>query len=180
MVIDFTVFCPAGVLRSFKIVKRSQSDDARSARSGCARSEDVDMAQGNKEIVRRFFEEFMSEQRLDRVDDFVTADWLYHDPSLPDLHGRDGAQQLVRTVAAGGFRDMRFKIEDSLAESDRVGVRYAFTGTHQATGKKITASGCGIFRIQDGRVAEVWAIFDVMSVQRQLGTIPEAERAGRR
>jgi predicted ester cyclase len=136
--------------------------------------------QENRGAVRRFFDELLNEQKLDRVEDYVTPDWAYHDPSTSPLHGLAGAQQLVRTVVEGGFPDMKFKIEDIVAEGDRVAVRYLFTGTHQATGKKVTAPGCGIFRIQDGRVAETWAVFDVMTVQKQLGMIPEAERAGRK
>ncbi len=135
--------------------------------------------QENREAVRRFFGEFMNEQKLGSVEDYVTRDWDYHDPSTPPLHGYEGARQLVRTVAAGGFPDMKFKIDDIVAEGDRVAVRYLFTGTHQATGRKVSASGCGIFRIEDGRVAETWAVFDVMSVQKQLGIVPDVARADR-
>lgn len=137
----------------------------------------------NREVVRRFFDEFMNEQKLDKVEDYVTRNWVNHDPSMTPLQGYDGAKQLVRMLT-GGFPDMKVRIEDIIAEGDRVAVRFSFAGTHKgnffgasATGNKVSSSGCGIFRIQDGRLAENWVVFDAMSLAKQIGLIPEMERA---
>ncbi len=138
----------------------------------------------NREVVRRFFEEFMNEQKLDNVQDYVTRNWVNHDPALTPLQGYEGAKELVR-ILTGGFPDMKLKIEDVIAEGDRVAVRFSLSGTHKGsfqgaspTGKKVSASACGIFRIQDGRLAENWVVFDAMSLAKQIGLIPEMERAG--
>jgi steroid delta-isomerase-like uncharacterized protein len=139
--------------------------------------------QESRDLVHRFFEEFLNQQKLDRVEDYVTRNWVNHDPSMPPLQGYEGAKQLVRTLA-GGFPDLRVRIEDIIAEADRVAARFSFTGTHRgdfmgvaATGRKITSSGCGLFRIQDGRLAENWVVFDAMGVAKQIGMIQEPERA---
>lgn len=58
-------------------------------------------------------------------------------------------------------------IEQYIAEGDRVMVCWTFHGTHQgefhslpATYKQVTYSGTNIFRIADGKIAEVWDISD--------------------
>lgn len=53
------------------------------------------------------------------------------------------------------------------------------TGTHRGeymgvppTGKSITYKEIIIARFSDGRIAETWAVVDVMSQMRQLGVLP--------
>jgi predicted ester cyclase len=140
----------------------------------------------NREVVRRFFDEFMNERKLDKVEDYVTRNWVNHDPSLTTMEGYEGARQLVRTLT-GGFPDMKIRIEDIIAEGDRIAVRFSFVGTHKgdfmgaaATGKKVNASACGIFRVQDGRLAENWVVFDALGLAKQIGMIPEMERASQK
>ena len=58
-------------------------------------------------------------------------------------------------------------------------IRVTGTGTHQGdfqgiapTGRRVTATGVGI-----GRIVESWAEYDVLGLLRQLGALPEPERA---
>jgi predicted ester cyclase len=89
----------------------------------------MDMTQWeNREVVRRFFDEFMNERKLDKVEDYVTRNWVNHDASLPPLQGYEGAKQLVRMLT-GGFSDLKVRIEDVVAEGDRVAVRFSWAGT---------------------------------------------------
>ncbi len=62
------------------------------------------------------------------------------------------------------------------------GVR--FRGTHQGDLMGVPASGntvdfpvIEIYRIAGGRVAEGWAVLDVMGVMQQIGAIPTPEQA---
>ena len=80
--------------------------------------------------------------------------------------------------------DSRFTIEEMVAEGDRVMVRWSSCGTHQGefhglppTGKQVTNSGINIFRIENGRIAEVWDIFDRLWVWQQLGVLPDIKEA---
>jgi steroid delta-isomerase-like uncharacterized protein len=83
---------------------------------------------------------------------------------------------------ATGFPDLRFKIEDLLADGDKVIARTVFTGTHRgdffglcATGKPVAVSSIHIFRIDDGRIVEHWATSDDLAMLRQLGVVPPHE-----
>ena len=79
------------------------------------------------------------------------------------------------------FPDLHFKIEDILAEGDKVAYRLTVTGTHkgefqgiQPTDKKVSFSSTGISNIVDGKVAEDWVEADVMGLMQQIGAIPSA------
>ncbi len=71
-------------------------------------------------------------------------------------------------------------IDEMLAEDDRVMVRWTFHGVQQGeffglppTNRPVTYSGINIFRIADGKIAEVRDIFDRLWLWQQLGVIPE-------
>jgi predicted ester cyclase len=75
-------------------------------------------------------------------------------------------------------------IEDVIAEGDRVMVRWSSRGIHQGelaglppTYKQVTNSGINIFRVADGKIAEVWDIMDRMWVWQQRGVLPELKDA---
>ena len=74
-------------------------------------------------------------------------------------------------------------IEDVIAEGDKVAVRFTFRGTHQGelmgippTGKQVTISGMDINRIAGGKIAERWAVFDMLGMLQQLGVMPAPEQ----
>jgi predicted ester cyclase len=37
---------------------------------------------------------------------------------------------------------------------------------------RVTATGIGIGRIADGRIAEAWAAYDALGLMQQLGALP--------
>jgi hypothetical protein len=62
--------------------------------------------------------------------------------------------------------------------------RVSVSGTHRGemlglapTGKRIRTSGIEVFRIEDGKMGEHWATFDVLGMLRQIGVVPVPEPA---
>lgn len=41
-----------------------------------------------------------------------------------------------------------------------------------AQGRALEANGVYIFRMVDGKIAEIWNVWDTMNVLRQLGALP--------
>ena len=81
------------------------------------------------------------------------------------------------------FPDFHNKIEQLVAEGDRVAARLQYTGTHrgeifgvQPSGVSISYAGAAFFRIAGNRVAEGWVLGDLVSLTQQLGaqTLPRA------
>ena len=74
------------------------------------------------------------------------------------------------------FPDRTFSNEDLFAKGDKVIARYVFRATHTgdtedfpATGKKVEARGIGITRIENGKIVELWELFDAFDFYQQLG-----------
>jgi predicted ester cyclase len=81
----------------------------------------------NKDKVRQFFEKVLNEGRLDLIDDLVAKDFIGHlGFASPALDGPDGVRRFVsrRRIACP---DLYIKVEDQIAEDDRVVVRWRAT-----------------------------------------------------
>jgi len=135
-------------------------------------------AEQNKAVARRVLEEAASQHKLELVDELLAPDYVLHDPANPMVRDRETFKQFL-----GGhytaFPDVKWTIEDVVAEGDKVVVRWTLTGTHQGpllgippTGKQVSMWGISIYRIADGKVAEEWAVSDVMGFMQQLGVLP--------
>jgi steroid delta-isomerase-like uncharacterized protein len=144
------------------------------------------MADQHKDLARRFYEEVMNTGDVDRVSDFCTEDFVDHEPSPPGTpEGIEGVKAFVQMFRQG-FPDLRARVEDLLAEGDRVVVRAKFTGTHDrefmgvpASGNRIEIDTIDIVRIVDDKAAEHWGVTDNLSLMQQIGAIPqEAPAAG--
>jgi len=96
----------------------------------------------------------------------------------PGIEGKAGATAFY-TAFGRALPDIQLSIEDSLADGDRVAVRYRIQGTHQdelmgvpATGKRVDLSGQSFFRFENGRIAERWQALDGTVLLMQLGALP--------
>jgi steroid delta-isomerase-like uncharacterized protein len=116
----------------------------------------------NKALARRVLEEAASQQKPELLDELFASDYVLHDPANPMVHDRETFKQFL-----GGhytaFPDVKWTIEDVVAEGDRVVVRWTLTGTHKGpllgippTGKQVKMWGISIYRIADGKIAEEW------------------------
>jgi steroid delta-isomerase-like uncharacterized protein len=83
------------------------------------------------------------------------------------------------TLTSKAFPDMQVKLEDILAEGDKVACRWTATATHKgefmgipATNKQVTITGIHIDRIAGGKIVEPWNYSDMMEVMQQLGMKP--------
>ena len=97
-------------------------------------------------------------------------------PMLPD--GLEGLKQQV-TIFYTAFPDIWSRVEDVLAEGDRVVVRWTAGGTHRGsfcgvppTGRSGSTMGIHIFRVAGGRIVEHWGNSDDLGLMTQL-TAPE-------
>ena len=134
--------------------------------------------EANKALARRFFEEAASQQKVELIDEIFASDYVLHDPANPMVQDLESFKGFLMGHYAA-FPDAKWTVEEVIAEGDRVVVRWTFSGTHQGellgippTGKQVSMSGISIYRIADGKIAEEWAVSDVMGFMQQLGVIP--------
>lgn len=137
------------------------------------------MSAGNKDIARRFMDECWSEGRLETIPELVSENCSIHDPVFPSLPaGADSIKAHISTCREG-FPDLKFNIDDTVAERNEVVLHWTARGTHKGqfmgmppTNRQATVSGTSIFRIDDGKIVEQWADWNLMSLMEQLGMAP--------
>ena len=71
--------------------------------------------------------------------------------------------------------DYRCIIDELVTDGDRAAARMRFTGKHRAeflgvaaTGRQITWAGAAFFRIEGGRISDLWVLGDVVALRRQM------------
>jgi len=129
----------------------------------------------NKALVRRFFDEALSNGALGILDEICSPDYrLYSTLSGADAIDRDGVKELVRSFRAS-FADARITIEDIVAEGDLVAARMMEQGTHAGvfreippTGRRVTYGSMAFLRVVDGMIVEHWGLLDLPSLLDQL------------
>jgi steroid delta-isomerase-like uncharacterized protein len=135
----------------------------------------------DKVAVRRFIDEVFVKGNADAVDKLVTPDFVPH--SWPSVGpGVEPLKQAIKRVSAG-LADVSMKIEDMVAEDDKVAVRLTARATHHgdfmglpATGKAYAISETHIFHLRDGKIAEHWRDADMLGLMRQLGALPQGAK----
>jgi predicted ester cyclase len=135
------------------------------------------MSEQNKAVFRRIVDEVFNQGKLTTADELGTG-YVEHTPAPGQAPGIEGFKQMVQ-MFRGAFPDLRLKIEDLIAEGDRVVARMTTSGTHQGefmglapTGKRFTISEIHILRIANGKVLEHWGISDDFGMLQQLGAVP--------
>jgi predicted ester cyclase len=130
----------------------------------------------NKAVIRRLFEDIYNAKNVALIDELTTAYYVDHNPTPGLDTGPTGLKQFVQVVAAS-FPDNRLTIEDMLAEGDRVAVRWTSYNTHTGepffgippSGNTAVFTGTIIYRLVNGRIAELWYNADALSLFHQLG-----------
>jgi predicted ester cyclase len=87
---------------------------------------------------------------------------------------------MITVVPVLPFPDLRFTIEDIIAEGETVVARYSVRGTHKGdlggiapTGKQVTVYGVTISHFANGKIVEGSANWDALGLMQQLGVVPE-------
>jgi len=133
--------------------------------------------QQNRELIRRF-DEAVAAGDVDALDELCTQDMVNHALAPDRPKGLEGTREFVRTgmpqFQADGWTESVL-----VAEGDHVvqfGVRAGtwrggpFLGFDVNPGP-YSRDVAFCYRIQDGKIAERWAIRDDLTMLRQLGAI---------
>ena len=130
----------------------------------------------NKALVRRFYEEVWSRGNTNVALEVFADGYVRHDLRPSDaLPGGEGQAKIAADFRLA-FPDLVFTPELMIAESNLVAARWTAAGTHRGrwgsvepTGKRVEFSGVNIFRIEDGKVVEIWNHRDDLGLLQQTG-----------
>jgi predicted ester cyclase len=141
--------------------------------------------QENKALVGRYIDELWVKGNVHLANEFIHNKLVNHTAVVPVKQGPDAIREAF-TLFRRAFPDWQTKITHLIAEGDIVVVRWVSRGTNTGavdspttgritpTNKQATWSGTTIYRIADGKIAEIWANVDALQQARQLGLISGA------
>lgn len=131
----------------------------------------------NKRIVRRYWQELWNEKRRAVLDE-ISSDQTHLHFAQGQAH-RPPSLDVWYETALIAFPDVHFTVHDLIAEDDRVVARWSYEATNTgpflgrpATGLRVTDTGINIFRIEEGKIADMWLVQDSLGLMQQLGVIP--------
>lgn len=136
----------------------------------------------NKDRVRAFVDA-INRQDWTALEQLVAPEFKRHSTAAGpnSVESRD---DLIRFLESeyGTFPDGREKIEDLVAEGNKVAARQLFTGTqagpmgdYPPSGKVLSATYLAIYRLEDYTIVEAWAEWDNLSGLVQLGHVGSAD-----
>jgi len=142
-----------------------------------------------KALTLKAFERMFNNGDLDHMDEGIAPGAIDHqEPEGTDFvaHLKDVIITLRRA-----FPDLRFDVEEILAEGLTVACRSTMTGTHQGslnlgpmaalpvTGARIEVPHMHFFHYdQQGRVTDLWHVWNTLLLARQLGAPAPDLRVG--
>ena len=132
-----------------------------------------DTLEANKALVRQVIEEVLNQGRLDRAAELVAAD------------GELGPEWFETTyrVRRTVFPDLTYRIEEMLAEGDRVVVRFTTVGTPDGPAAPVPSQspvevpGVAFFRVEAGRITAGWELTHMLKLLRATGYTLQAPAA---
>ncbi|HEY0077514.1 MAG TPA: ester cyclase [Pyrinomonadaceae bacterium] len=140
-------------------------------------------AEENKAVVRRFYEELWNARRMETADEIFAEECVTHQlqsGAEVTTAGRSPAA-LKRHVAEWleGFPDLRFEVEQMIAEGTEVLSRSVMRGTHAgrwmgvaASHREVSIRMMVVHRIEGGKIVEDWVLVESLGFLQQLGLVP--------
>ena len=116
----------------------------------------------NKEIVRRFVDEYQTGGSESAFAELLAPDVIDHSRPPGIATGAEGVRQQFDGFRAA-LRDFRATILDQVAEGDKVVTRKVFHGTPNG-GDEVEIKVIDIVRVDGGRIVEHWNVVDTSAL----------------
>lgn len=142
----------------------------------------------DRAIIECWFQDIFTRGKLSVLDDIIAADFIAHaqggDATTSATCGREAFKAWLCWYRAT-FTDANWTIHDVIAATDKVVVRYSGWITYRggllnipSTNQRVLETGITIFRIQDGKIQEMWCEMSDLYVMQQLGAFPTVRENG--
>lgn len=128
----------------------------------------------NKAVTRRFLEEFKNQHKFEVIDELFSPRASVHLPAEGLPEGPEGQKAIARNIFAA-FPDVHVTLDCVIAEKDFVAERHTARATHRgefigvpATGRKIFWTENHFYRLEDGKIQELWSEWSFQNLMSQL------------
>lgn len=141
--------------------------------------------EANKDLVLRF-NSALNDADWDGLDELLTEGFRRHSQATAGAPVKSREEfKLLQQSFLQTMPDQNVTIEMLVAENDKVAAYATYSGTMTgpmgnlaATGKSTAVKFLSIFRIENGRIAELWVEWDNVAMLGQLGLPPPSQGDG--
>jgi predicted ester cyclase len=128
-------------------------------------------------LVKRFFDQVLSGHDLDALAEIASPDILIHPTAMPCEASYYGINGAGGWLGEGwkAFPDLTIADDFTVAQGDIVAVRWTARGTSKGnflmlppTGEAVEYTGVSMYRIEGGKIAEIWETRNTLGIMRQL------------
>ncbi len=131
-----------------------------------------------KSLVMSLMQRTFNEGDLTAAEEYIHPEFQNHEAAAHRPPGPEGWRQTTTWIREA-FEDLRWEVEDAIADRDKVVLRVRMSGRHtgpfmnfEPTGREFSARHIHIFRVTDGKISEHWANRDDLGMLAQLGLLP--------
>ena len=131
----------------------------------------------NKIFVRRFYEEIVNTRKVDKIEDFISPEYVEIQDGKRYALGIEGARNHI----LGGhetYRDLHLTIEKQIAEGQWVVTCLTARGIHQGTwigikptGKEVSFTVINVDKVVDGRIVEHGGAANMLGPLLEIGAV---------
>jgi steroid delta-isomerase-like uncharacterized protein len=151
--------------------------------AACAPNTNTDL-NVNKEVVKRFID-ISNSANWAQLAEVVSDDFQRHSAATAG----EPVTSLAEFIALQKgfmttFPDQHVRLDHMIAEGNHVAIRAMYTGTQSgpmgelpASGKSVEGPFIAFFRIESGKIAELWVEWDNVVMLTQLGVFPPSAPA---
>jgi len=131
------------------------------------------MTEQERNMGRHWFDEVWNKGRRDAIAEMLLPDAVLHEAGI-DSVGPEGSFPLFDRLSAT-FSEIHVAIDDTMADGDKICVRWSFSGKNTGgglgvgpTGKTIHTTGITIMRVSGDKLVEGWQNWDMLGMMEQI------------
>jgi predicted ester cyclase len=129
--------------------------------------------QQNKEVVQKAFEQGLNKRNFELLKECIADDFT-------GVQGKKGAAAFYEPILIliKSFPDIQWKIDEAVAEGDKVLIHWKWQGTQTApffnvvTGKTVTNEGMAAFTMKEGKIISAQVLTDRLGFLQALDVLP--------
>ena len=131
----------------------------------------------SRNLIDRFINEVLINHDLNVIEDIISPNILIHPTAMPCEASYFGITGICDCLNGQwmSFPDLKISDYFTIAENDIVTVHWSAQGISKGnffmippTGKKIQYTGNSMYRIEDGKIAEIWETRNTLGIMKQL------------
>ncbi|WP_048510050.1 alpha/beta hydrolase fold domain-containing protein [Chryseobacterium sp. FH2] len=150
----------------------------RQLKTGTMQTETQINTEANKAVVLRFVNEVINNKHFELIDELWSPTMVWHGGSAGEVYGIENYKKMLIGAADASFSNMLLQVKDIIVSDDKVVLYFSNSGKNigdfmgnKATNKTAIWNGMGIYRIENGKIAEAWFSEDHLAMFQQLGFI---------